>query len=317
MYIGIDLGGTNIAAGLVDESGKILYTKSTPTLAARGYKDVISDMNRLVKEIIEESKVEKNEIKAIGIGIPGLADKDGNVIFCVNLGWENIPLRKMMEEELNIPVFIDNDATVAALAEYEFGAMKGCQSGVLLTLGTGVGGGIVLNGEVYSGAHGVGSEIGHMIIGENFYNCNCGKNGCFETFASSTAIIRYAQKLIKEGNTDTKILELAEGDLEKINAKIIFDCAKEGDRVAKMAVDRLVKYLVIGIFNIVNFMDPEVIALGGGVSNAGEYLLNLVRQEYEKNKFFKTLPAAKIELAKFKNDAGILGAAMLGKHGVK
>ncbi|CDF57215.1 ROK family protein [Thermobrachium celere] len=317
MYIGIDLGGTNIAAGLVDDSGKILYTKSTPTLATRGYKAVIDDINKLVKDIIEEAKVEKNEIKAIGIGIPGLADKDGNVIFCVNLGWENIPLRKMMEEELNIPVFIDNDATVAGLAEYEFGSMKGCKNGILLTLGTGIGGGIILNGEVYSGVHGVGSEIGHMIIGENFYNCNCGKNGCFETFASSTAIIKYTQKLISEGNTDTIILQKVEGDLEKINAKVIFDSAKEGDRVAKMAVDRLVKYLVIGIFNIVNFMDPEVIALGGGISNAGEYLLNLVKEEFEKFKYYKTLPAANIVLAQFKNDAGILGAAMLGKHGVR
>ncbi|WDC85033.1 ROK family protein [Caloramator sp. mosi_1] len=223
----------------------------------------------------------------------------------------------MMEDELRIQVFIDNDATVAGLAEYEFGSMKGCKSGILLTLGTGIGGGIVLNGEVYSGAHGVGSEIGHMIIGENFYNCNCGKNGCFETFASSTAIIRYTQKLIKDGNTDTIILQKVDGDLDKINAKIIFDSAKEGDRVAKMAVDRLVKYLVIGIFNIVNFMDPEVIALGGGISNAGEYLLNQVKEEFEKNKFFKTLPAANIVLAQFKNDAGILGAAMLGKHGIR
>ncbi|MCX7950694.1 MAG: ROK family glucokinase [Clostridiales bacterium] len=316
MYIGIDLGGTNIAAGLVDETGKIVYSKSTPTLSARGYKDVIADINKLVKELIKESNVNREDVKAIGIGIPGLADKDGNVIFCVNLGWENIPLRKMMEDELNIPVFIDNDATVAGLAEYEFGAMKGSKNGILLTLGTGIGGGIVLNGEVYSGAHGVGSEIGHMIIGENFYNCNCGKNGCFETFASSTAIIKYAQKLIKEGNTDTKILEKVNGDIEKINAKVIFDSAKEGDKVAKMAVDRLVKYLVIGIFNIVNFMDPEVIALGGGVSNAGEYLLNLVKEEFEKNKYYKTLPAAKIVLAEYKNDAGIIGAAMLGKHGV-
>lgn len=313
MYVGIDLGGTNIAAGLVNEQGDILFQKSCPTKSERPAAEIAKDMAKLVEDLIIEYKVPKEEVKAIGIGIPGLANADGEVIYCVNLGWTNVPLRKMLEDELHIPVFMDNDATVAGLAEYEKGSMKGCHSGVLLTLGTGIGAGIVLNGEVFSGFHGVGSEIGHTIIGENFYNCNCGKNGCFETFASSTAIIKYTRELLKT-NKDSMILEKAEGKIDNINAKIIFDCAKAGDKTADMAVKRLVKYLAIGIFNITNFLDPEIIALGGGVSGAGEYLLNLVVKEVEPNKYYKDLPSPEIVLAELGNEAGIIGAAMVGKH---
>lgn len=314
MYIGIDLGGTNIAVGLVGESGKIKYAKSCPTKSYRTPKEIIFDMRDLVLEVIARSGIDRGQIKTIGIGIPGLADKKGNVIFCVNLGWKNVPLRKILEKELGIPVYMDNDATVAALAEYEYGAMKGAQSAVMLTLGTGIGGGIILNGKVYSGYNGVGSEIGHTVIGENYYDCNCGRNGCFETFASSTAIINYTKKLLAQENTRTLINDAIKGDTDQLNAKIIFDCAKAGDDIANIAVERLVKYIGIGIFNIVNFIDPQIIALGGGVANAGQYLLDLVIEEVMKNKYYKSLPMAKIVLAKLGNEAGIIGAAMLGKQ---
>lgn len=316
MFIGIDLGGTNIAVGIVNENGDILFEKSCSTKAERSAEEVVDDMANLTLEIIKEFKIDSNEIKAVGVGIPGLANKEGNVLFCVNLGWYDVPLKKMLEERLNIPVYIDNDATVAALAEYESGAMKGCKSGVMITLGTGVGGGIILDGKVYSGFNGVGSEIGHMVVGENFYNCNCGKNGCLETFTSSTAIIKYTQKLLTESNEASLIRKEINDNLDKLNAKIIFDCAKQGDKIAVLAVERLVKYLGVGIVNMINFIDPEIIALGGGVSHAGKYLLDLVVEEVNKNKFFKDLPSAKIVLAKLGNNAGIIGAAMVGKHGI-
>lgn len=314
MNIGIDLGGTNIAVGLVDKNGEIKYEKSCLTKSDRTPKEIIFDMKDLVLEIIEEYGVERDQIKTIGVGIPGLADENGNVIFCVNLGWKNVPLRKILEEELDIPVYMDNDATVAALAEYENGVMKGAESGVMLTLGTGIGGGIILNGKVYSGYNGVGSEIGHMIVGENYYDCNCGRNGCFETFASSTAIINYTKKILSQTKEKSLINEMIKGDIDKLNAKIIFDCAKAGDEIANIAVKRLVKYLSIGIFNIVNFIDPQIIALGGGVAKAGQYLLDLVIEDVTKNKYYKSLPMAKIVLASLGNEAGIIGAAMLGKH---
>lgn len=314
MYIGIDLGGTNIAAGIVDGEGNIKHEKSCPTKVGRKPQEIIDDMIHLVLNILEEYQMDLREIKSIGIGIPGLADKNGNVIYCVNLGWENVPLRAMLENVLHKPIYIDNDATVAALAEYESGSMKDCKSGLLITLGTGIGGGIILNGEVYSGFNGIGSEIGHIVVGENFYNCNCGRNGCLETFASSTAIIKHTKKLIADLDETTTILKRAEGNINNIDARIIFDSAKEGDKIANLAVDRLVQYLGTGIINIINFIDPEIIALGGGVSGAGQYLLDRIREEVMSNKYYKDLPIAKIVLAELGNKAGIIGAAMIAKH---
>ncbi|MBU3154665.1 ROK family protein [Clostridium estertheticum] len=315
MYIGIDLGGTNIAIGIVDENGKIVHEESCETRSEREPQELIDDMIALVLKVLDEYHMQLNEITAIGVGIPGLADKDGNVIFCVNLGWRNVPLRKMLEDALHTPVYIDNDATVAALAEYESGSMQNCKSGLMLTLGTGIGGGIILNGEIYSGFNGVGSELGHTVIGENFYNCNCGRNGCLETFASSTAIIKYTKKLIMEMNEPTIIMENVEGNIDNLNAKIIFDCAKKGDKIATLAVNRLIKYLGIGILNIVNFIDPEIIVLGGGIAGAGQYLLDLITKEVIANKYYKDLPIAKIVLAQLGNKAGVIGAAMVAKHG--
>lgn len=312
MYVGVDLGGTNIAVGLVDENSILKYHKSTPTRAERGSKEVIKDIIKLINEAIRYYGLNKETVKAIGIGVPGIAEPNsGEVIYCVNLGWNNVPLKQDLEKELNIPVFVDNDATVAGLAEYKIGAMRNCESGVFITLGTGVGGGIVINGKVRSGFNGVGSEIGHMIVGENFYPCNCGRNGCLETFTSSTALINYTIKLISEGN-ETSIVNKAKGSLQDINGKIIFEAAKEGDYVANKAVDRLVKYLAIGITNIINIIDPEIIALGGGLSGAGDFLLAKVREEVERVRYMKMIPIGKIVLATLGNEAGIIGAAALG-----
>lgn len=312
MYVGVDLGGTNIAVGLVDENSILKYHKSTPTRAERGSKEVIKDIIKLINEAIRDYGINKETVKAIGIGVPGIAEPNsGEVIYCVNLGWNNVPLKQDLEKELNIPVFVDNDATVAGLAEYKIGAMRNCESGVFITLGTGVGGGIVINGKVRSGFNGVGSEIGHMIVGENFYPCNCGRNGCLETFTSSTALINYTIKLISEGN-ETSIVNKAKGSLQDINGKIIFEAAKEGDYVANKAVDRLVKYLAIGITNIINIIDPEIIALGGGLSGAGDFLLAKVQEEVERVRYMKMIPIGKIVLATLRNEAGIIGAAALG-----
>jgi len=316
MYIGIDLGGTNIAVGIVDAKGTIMHEKSCATRSEREPEEIINDMSNLVLSILEDSNIDLKEIEAIGIGIPGLADKDGNVIYCVNLGWKNVPLKSLLQNTLHKPIYIDNDATVAALAEYESGSMKNCTSGIMLTLGTGIGGGIILNGEIHSGSHGVGSELGHMVVGDNFYDCNCGRNGCLETFASSTAIIKHTKKLIEEMKDNTILLERADGNINNINAKIIFECAKEGDKIANIAVTRLVKYLGTGILNIINFIDPEIIALGGGVAGAGEYLLDMVIAHVMANKYYEELPIAKIVLAQLGNEAGIIGAAMIAKHGV-
>ena len=209
-------------------------------------------------------------------------------------------------------ILAENDATVAGLAESRFGSAKNSSSSVLITLGTGVGGGIVINGRPFSGAHGVGSEIGHMIIGENFYDCNCGNNGCFETFCSATAIIKYAQKLLSEENAPTSaILDMCKGDISKIDAKIVFDAYRQDDQIAKEVIARFKKYLAIGIANIVNTLDPEVVAIGGGLSKSSDIILDGLKEMVREHITYKDEEFADILIATLGNDAGIIGASIL------
>ena len=314
MYIGVDIGGTNLTAGLVSRGGDILFQKSCPTLPLRGWDAVIQDITNLIRDVSDHVQ-DGEEITGIGIGVPGVADKKtGNVINCVNLGWANVPLGKTLEREFNKPVYIDNDASVAALAEFENGALKGTQNSILVTLGTGIGGGFIINGKLYGGTNNIGSEIGHMVIGEGFYNCNCGKNGCFETFSSATALIKYTRKLMEETNENTAIRECIGHNYDKLDAKTIFNCAKAGDKLALSSVNRFVDYLIIGITNLINLLDPEIIALGGGVSKAGDYLLELINNRIHEKILFKDMPYSKIVIAEHGNDAGIIGSAMLCKH---
>jgi glucokinase len=310
MYIGIDLGGTNIAGGLVTESGEIIKKMSVPTGRERGSDAVIEDIYRIIEALLEENQAGQS-VKGIGIGIPGIADPHtGEVIVCVNLNWYNVPLRAKLSARTNLPIFIDNDATVAGVAEFQVAQKGQYKDAVMLTLGTGVGGGILLDGKAVSGFHGIGSELGHMIIGEALYTCNCGRNGCLETFASSTAIIHYAKHLLETMPDASLMRDAVHGDLTKITGEIIFDAAKSGDVLANQVVDRLVKYLSIGIMNIISTIDPEIVLLGGGISMAGDFLLDKVNSELEKLKYFKASACARVEIATLKNDAGIIGAAM-------
>ncbi len=310
MYVGVDVGGTKIAAGLVSYEGSILKQKSILTKAERPFEIVVQDIIALIKEVA--SGLSSEELLGIGVGIPGIADKQtGRVFECVNLGWRQVPLRLVLQEEFKIPVYVENDASVAGLAEYSIGSLRGTTNSVLITLGTGVGGGFIINGKIYSGTNGLASEVGHMVVGDNFYRCNCGKIGCLETFASALALINYTKKLIAEEQTDSPLKAYTASKEEELNAKLIFDLAKEGDALALMAVNRLVKYLAIGISNLVYTLDPEIISLGGGVSKAGDYLLNLVKGKVEEIKIFKDVPSARLVLAELGNEAGIVGAAML------
>ena len=311
MYIGIDLGGTNIGIGIVDGNNNLIYKTSMPTKQNVGFKEIADDMIFLINKVLFDAKLSMDQLKGIGIGVPGIVDpKTFKIIECVNLKWRDVSIKEYIEEIIDVPVFIGNDATVAGVAEYAIGAMKGFNMGVLLTLGTGIGAGIIINKKIYDGAHGIGSEIGHLIVGENYYDCNCGRNGCLETFCSSTAIIRYSQKLIKDGK-ESIISELVENDLSKINGKIIFQAAKFNDDVANMVIDRMVKYLAIGIVNTISVLDPEVIVIGGGLSAAGDFLLLKLKKEVVKRMYFKGAKISEIVLSKIGNDGGIIGAANL------
>ena len=313
-YIGVDLGGTGIKAGVVNEKGEILSKGSTPTMAERPYQAVIADIATLCKTVAADANITVEEIEAIGVGVPGICDpKTGIIPKCTNLGWFDVPFVSELQSHIAKPVIVDNDATVAGFAEYIAGVSAGTHSSVFVSLGTGVGGGIIINGRPYSGAHGVGSEIGHMNIAMGGELCTCGNRGCFERYASATSIIRDAKRAVAE-NPNSAIMEKCGGDVEKINAKIVIDAAKEGDAVAKEVFDGYVNGLAHGLVNLINVIDPEVIVLGGGVSMAGEFLLDAVREAMKPLIFFKSMPYADVKLATLGADAGIIGAAMLGKQ---
>ena len=313
LYIGVDVGGTSVKAGVVDEEGRILSKDSTPTLAERTYEWVIRDIADLCGRVAAQAEVTMEEIGAIGVGVPGICDmRTGIIPFCTNLGWHDVPFVSEMRKYIDKPVIVENDATVAGYAESIAGVSRDTQSSVFITLGTGVGAGIIINGKPYTGAHGIGSEIGHVIFKMDGEPCTCGNNGCFERYASATAIIREARLALK-AHPESLMAEACGGDPENMNAKIVIDCAKQGDETAKHVFGEYARALALGLVSIVNFIDPEVIVLGGGVSNAGDFLLDAVREAMKPHIFFKTLPYADVRLARLGADAGIIGAALLGR----
>jgi len=311
MYLaGIDLGGTAIKAGLVDENLSLVGKTSVPTGVGRSYQEIIADMAQAVIRTARENGIGLDEIKSVGIGIPGVSSK-GVVIAVHNVYWFDVPLEAEMKKHLNVPVHIDNDATVAAVYEYHLGALAGCNVGVLLTLGTGLGGGIIINGKPFSGAHGLGSELGHMPIVQNGVQCTCGNKGCLEAYVSAPALIRRGRQCVID-RPESMLHHVTDGDYTKVTTKMIIDSAREGDYISLSIVDEYVGKLAMGICAIENMLDPDVIAIGGGVSGAGEFLLNKIAKASEGLGIFENQKYADIRLAVSGNDAGIIGAAMLG-----
>jgi glucokinase len=310
--IGIDLGGTKIAAGLVDEGGVIISRAETPTLAGRPYQAIVKDMAEYSLRMLLECGKDLDEVSSIGIGIPGIADQHtGRVVFCTNLSWHDIPLRDELQRYINKPVYIDNDATIAGYAESKVGISRDCDSSVFLTLGTGLGAGIIIQGKPWSGFHGVGSEFGHTTLVMDGVPCTCGNKGCVERYCSATALIRLAREAC-DANPDNAMMRVCNGDLKLINAKIIIDAARDGDTTAGNVFDRYTTSLAAAINNITAFLDPEMIVLGGGVSRAGNFLLSAVRAKLPAFLMYKTLQSPRLELAALGNEAGIIGAAFLG-----
>lgn len=314
VYIGVDIGGTGIQTGVVDESGHLLTYGSIPTRTDLPFDQQVKQMADCALETLARSGHTLEEVASVGIGVPGIVDpRTGNVPFCTNLGWHDVPLHDAFAKHINKPIFIDNDATVAALAESVVGVSAGSHSSVMLTLGTGVGAGIVLGGKVWSGFHGIGSELGHTILEVDGEPCTCGNRGCLERYTSATAVIRMARQAVAN-HPDSLIMTLCSGDPSKINAKMVFDAAREGDAQAVKVFRRYITYLAQAIANVINFLDPEIVVLGGGLSKAGSFLLDAVQQEIPKYLLYKSMPYSHVEIAKLGADAGMIGAAMLGKH---
>ncbi len=307
MYrIGVDIGGTNIAVGIVDESVKIIARASTPTKVGRDFDLIIEDMGKLIINILKENNISLDNVASIGIGAPGVLDnKSGTVCDIANIHWMNYPIREKLQKYVDLPVFMGNDANVAAWAEYLNGCGKGSENFVLLTLGTGVGGGIIINGKLYAGSHNVAAEIGHTFLKAGGEQCGCGNKGCLETYCSATALIRDARRAVK--NYPASSIAGA----EVISAKTVLDAAANGDELGVKLFENYVHDLSMAVASVVNFLDPEIVALGGGVANAGEFLLEPVRKEFVKYIAFPTLCKTKVLQAQMGNDAGIIGAALL------
>lgn len=310
-YIGVDLGGTNIAVGVVTEEGKIIATDSVPTLAEREYPEIVADMAMVCKRVVEKAGLEMKDIKAIGIGTPGSVDhKNGVVLYANNLKFENTPLAEELGKYFDIPVRLENDANAAAFGEYVVNG-KGTKDFVFITLGTGVGGGIIINEKLYTGFNGIGGELGHMTIMHGGKMCSCGNPGCWEAYASVTALIAQTKEAI-EKNPDSLMAKLAEENGE-VSGRTAFEAAKKGDAAGLAVVEKYREYVASGIMNIINIFQPERLMIGGGISREGEYLIAPIREYCQKFGYNKNIAKTDIQAATLFGDAGIVGAALAAK----
>ncbi|MBR2615945.1 MAG: ROK family protein [Clostridia bacterium] len=313
-YIGIDLGGTNIACGLVDVSGKLLLKKSCKTGAHRPVEEIMSDMAGLVESVICESGVAKDKVAFCGIASPGIANADTGIIeYSCNLpSFLNFNVVEDLKKRTGIPrVGLENDANCAAKGEAEAGAAKGCASSVFITLGTGVGGGVILDGKIFHGFNFAGAELGHCVIEKDGHPCSCGRRGCWETYSSATALCRMTREEM-DRTPDSRMWELCGGDQEKVDGRTAFDAWRLGDEAAQRVLDRFTSYLACGITNMVNIFQPEILSVGGGISAEGEALLAPVRAILEKEQYSRMCQKKTVlKKAELGNDAGIIGAALL------
>ena len=314
MYrIGVDLGGTNIAAGLVDENYKIVCKKSIPTGANRAPELIVDDMAALCRSLCEEARVSLDQVISVGIATPGIANHDtGYVEYANNLPFIRFPIGPMLSERLEgKPVYIENDANAAALGEAVAGAAKGTRSSVMITLGTGVGGGIIIDGKVYSGFNYAGAELGHIVIEHEGRQCSCGRKGCWEAYSSATALIKMTNEKLEECEARKRKTIMA--DAPRISGRTAFDAMRAGDEAGKEVVDMYLGYLGTGLVNIVNIFQPEVISIGGGVSGEGQWLVDALIVRIRAEEYgHGVVPGTKVLIAQLGNDAGIVGAAVLG-----
>jgi len=316
-YVGIDLGGTNIKAGIVDGDGKLLNKASIKTNAQRPMEEIITDMGKLAVQVIEEAGLKKEDISAIGIGSPGTPDnKAGVLVYAGNLPFNMAPMRKIIREVIDLPVYIDNDANCAAMAEAVAGAAKGVKNSVTITLGTGVGAGVIIDGKIYSGFNQAGSEFGHTVLVSGGVPCTCGRKGCFECYASASALVRMTKEAA-EANPDSKLNDVIK-DLGKVNGKVAFIAQRMGDKAADEVIDMYTDYLADGLANAINAFMPEVLVVGGGICNEGDPLLIPMQEKTMSRPFYGPgVKKTRIALAQMGNDAGIVGAAMMGMICVK
>lgn len=313
-HLGIDLGGTNIAVGVVDENFKIVGRGKMKTNAPRPAEEICDDMATAVKMAVEDAGLTMDDIDTIGIGAPGsINPHTGMIAVSNNLQFEKVPMGPMLKERLGRDVFIENDASAAAYGEFLAGAGRGTQDMVAITLGTGVGGGIIIGGKLFSGSNLAGGELGHTVIVQGGEQCTCGRKGCWEAYASATGLIKLT-KASMEANPNSKMWELCDGDINNASGRTAYDGMRADDEAAKEVVKKYEEYVACGITNMVNIFQPEVLCIGGGISKEGDTLLAPIVEVVDAERFTKNVEKQTVvKIAELGNDAGIIGAAYIHK----
>lgn len=313
--VGVDIGGTSIKMAFINLHGDIIKSWEIDTDKRERGQHIPAAISRSIDQQLNEMNQTKNKLIGIGIGAPGPVNKDdGSIEIAVNLGWMNFPLKDILERKTSLPVIVENDANIAALGEMWKGAGKGASNLICVTLGTGVGGGIIVNGEIVHGVNGAGGEIGHITsVAKDGSLCNCGKLGCLETVASATGIVRLAQKELAFTDYSSKLRDNYKEN-QNITAKLVFDAANEGDEIAKQVIQQVVHHLGLALANLANGLNPEKIVIGGGVSKAGDTLLKPLKEEFVLFTFPRVAQGVEIVTATLGNNAGVIGGAWLVKE---
>lgn len=314
MYkIGIDLGGTNISVGVVDRDYRIVARAKIKTNIPRKESEICDDMADLIFKVMDDQGINLNDVENIGIASPGSVNIERGVVeYSSNLYFHNWKLKEMMEDRIKKELYLENDANAAAYGEYLAGAAKGVNSAVVVTIGTGIGSGIILNGEIFHGTNYNGGELGHIVIHKDGRDCTCGRRGCFEQYASARGLANTTKQILKESGRETLIWDLIDNDIENAGARTAFKAMRLGDKLGSEIVNRYILDLSCGLTNIINIFQPEILCIGGGVSNEGDYLIKPVIERVSAERYSKN--AAKqtqIKRAELGNDAGIIGAAFL------
>ena len=310
MRIGVDIGGTNLVAGLVDDKFNLVDKVGTPANGSRSDREIIDDIIMLCKKLMSQNNLEVSDIEAIGLGVPGCFDNDnGVIVFCENINFLNTPVGEWIRREIDVPVYLGNDADCAALGEAYAGATKDAAHSVMVTIGTGIGGGIIINKKIYSGFNGCGGELGHMVIKSDGELCGCGRRGCFEAYGSATALVKQTKDAIIK-NPESY---LAKTPLEEVNGKTAFDAMRAGCPVGTAVVEKYVENFATGITNIINIFQPEMVVIGGGFSKEGKPFTDMIMKYVSKERYGENtgLPKTTLCTAVLGNDAGVIGAALL------
>jgi ROK family protein len=312
-YLGVDLGGTNIAAGLVDKDYKLVHKCSIPTQVEKGVDAIINNIALAINKVVDGYNITMDDVISIGIGSPGAVNPDTGVVdFAANLGFKHTPLAQMVSKLIpGKDIFIENDANVAALAEVRAGAAKGVKDSITITLGTGVGGGMIINGKIYSGFNHAGAEFGHIVLEEGGRRCSCGRNGCWEAYASVTGLIKTTKEEMLKDSTSI-MWDMVSHNLDNVTGLTAFDAMRAGDKLGTYVVYKYIRYVASGLVSVMNVLQPEVLCIGGGISKEGDTLIKPIR-EVMKNELFARFSdiQTQIRVAALGNDAGIIGAALL------